>query len=697
MGMRSWAAALLAVALVMTGVTVPAQAASTAAQPTVVGNRLVDARTNTTFVPRGANWPGFEYACWQGWGYSGDTTGEAALMATWKINTVRIPLNEDCWLGLNGTPKGGTRTKEGYRTAVETFVTQLNAAGIVAVLDLHSSAPAGYVAQGQRAMPDGQSRDFWTSVATRFANNKSVMFDIFNEPYSRGSFQLSWDCWRNGGCQAPVEDDYTATLSGAKYSVVGMAELVGLVRAAGATQPVLLGGLNYSNDLSGWLANRPNDSQLVASWHNYPGQGCSTTCWNTTVTSVAAVVPIVTTEFGQTNGGNDYLVTFMDWADAHGIGYLPWAWWRVDPSESATNSLYALVGNDDKPKYPSGTALYAQLAKQPTPPTPSPSPSATPTKSPSPTPSPSPTKSPTPTPSPSPTSTPPTVSRVSGADRYATAVAISQAAFPGTAPVVFIATGANYPDALAAGPAAAEQGGPLLLTPGDALPASVTAELRRLKPAKIVVVGGTASVSTAVIAELKRLQPKTVRLSGDDRYATARAVVDYAFGTVDDVYIATGGAFPDALSASAAGPVVLVDGAGSLDSATSTLVKSLHPDAILVAGGSASVSSSILTSLRKIASTTRVSGADRYATSVAIAKQARTHAATVILATGEAFPDALAASAWAAKIGAPLITVPHNCVPAAALAAIRSFGAKKVVLVGGTASLSQRVAALTRC
>ena len=225
----------------------------------------------------------------------------------------------------------------------------------------------------------------------------------------------------------------------------------------------MLGGLDYSNDLRQWLASRPVDDQLVASWHNYPGQRChTTTCWNSEIVPVAAVVPVVAGEFGQTDGGSGFLTAFMDWADAHGVGYLPWAWWQVDASESVPNSRYALIDDAFAPKAPSGTAYHDHVAALPPP------------------------------------SSAITVSRVAGADRYATAVAISTVAFPVSAPVVYIASGVAFPDALSAGPAASRQGGPLLLTNPDVLPPSVRQEVQRLSPTKIVIVGGLAAVSAAV-------------------------------------------------------------------------------------------------------------------------------------------------------------------------------------------------------
>ena len=110
--------------------------------------------------------------------------------------------------------------------------------------------------------------------------------------------------------------------------------------------------------------------------------------------------------------------------------------------------------------------------------------------------------------------------RLSGGDRFATSVAIS-GEFAADVPVVYVATGLNYPDALSAAPAAAAQGGPLLLTEPGARPDGVLREIERLAPAKIVVVGGVAAVSTVVYGELAQLAPMVRRDSGADRYETS--------------------------------------------------------------------------------------------------------------------------------------------------------------------------------
>ena len=361
----------------------PAAASSAAAKlsaptPIVVGNLLLDSRSGTQFIPHGVNWPSFEYACAQGWGYSRDTAtaATAAAIAAWKANVVRVPLNQDCWLGTHSSPASDPenhRTAAGYRNAVAAFVTTLNAAGLVVILDLHSSTTGGPNIAGQRAMPDAASVTFWSSVAGAFAGNRSVLFDAFNEPYSRWNdataswtFDLTWSCWTAGGCHAPVEDDYTSTLSGTTYAAAGMAQIVIAIRAAGAHQPILLGGLDYANDLQGWLANRPNDDQLVASFHNYQGQRCSSaTCWNAEIAPVAAVVPVVTGEFGETDGAATFMTSYMTWADAHDVGYLAWAWWVLPDASAGT---LALLSNDNgTPRAPLGTALRTHLLAIPPP------------------------------------------------------------------------------------------------------------------------------------------------------------------------------------------------------------------------------------------------------------------------------------------------------------------------------------------
>ena len=193
----------------------------------------------------------------------------------------------------------------------------------------------------------------------------------------------------------------------------------------------------------------------------------------------------------------------------------------------------------------------------------------------------------------------PVVSRVSGADRYSTAVQVSQTAFPGTAPVVFVASGLGFADGLAAAAPAAKLGGPLFLTAQGSLPASVKAEIQRLQPSTIYIVGGTGSISDAVAAQLAPLAATVTRVAGADRFETARKVVDVAFPTMQKVYVASGMNFPDALSSAAAAgaaglPVILVNGTlPTLDATTTNYLTAHGANAFTLAGGTGSVSAGI--------------------------------------------------------------------------------------------------------
>lgn len=201
------------------------------------------------------------------------------------------------------------------------------------------------------------------------------------------------------------------------------------------------------------------------------------------------------------------------------------------------------------------------------------------------------------------------VERVAGADRFATAVALSQRFFPGPGPhVAYVATGFSFPDALAGGPAAhlnpvihGTAEGPMLLTNTGSLPGVTKAELQRLSPDTIYILGGTGAVSDTVEAELAAIAP-VVRLSGPDRYWTATNIaLETAPADVDVVYVATGLNFPDALAGGALAaiqnaPILLVD-TNTIPVATQFGLTTLQPKKIVVLGGSGVVSDAVAQAL----------------------------------------------------------------------------------------------------
>ncbi len=299
----------------------------------------------------------------------------------------------------------------------------------------------------------------------------------------------------------------------------------------------------------------------------------------------------------------------------------------------------------------------------------------------------------------------PAVTRIAGADRYGTAAAVATRFFaPGVA-TVYLATGLDYPDALAAGTAAATEDGPVLLTAPQALPTATKTALTTLRPGRIVVVGGTGAVSAAVIQELGAYTTgPVVRIAGANRFETAALLSQSRFPNgANTVFVATGRNFADALSGVppagiAAGPLLLVE-AGRIPGPTASELARLGPSRIVVLGGPGAISSTVASQLIAYATTVqRVAGADRYGTSAAVAAYLVPNTVpTVFLATGTTFPDALAAGAAGAMLGAPVILVSATCVGAEAALQIGRLAPANVVLLGGPNALSPAVAQLTNC
>ncbi|MFJ8895792.1 cell wall-binding repeat-containing protein [Leifsonia sp. NPDC102414] len=298
----------------------------------------------------------------------------------------------------------------------------------------------------------------------------------------------------------------------------------------------------------------------------------------------------------------------------------------------------------------------------------------------------------------------PSSSRVQGADRFDTSVAVSKAAYPAAGvPVVYIASGANFADAISAGPAAAAQKGPLLLANVGFVPASVLAEIKRLSPAKIVVVGGAAAIGDSVVATLKTVQPNTVRVAGYDRFETSRQLARYAFPAATGAYFASGVNFPDALSAAAAAavaaqPMLLVTGSAAVDAPTAAYLAGSKVKTATVIGGPSAVGTGFESSLQsRGVAATRIGGSDRFDTSHLINAAKFPTASTVYIAAGTTFPDALSGSTLAGATRSPLFVTPGWCVPRAIGNDIAKMKATRVVFIGGPSVLSGDATAFKPC
>jgi endoglucanase len=310
----------------------PSGGPSTVAQLRVSGNELVSA-SGQQVVLRGVGRSGTEYECVQGHGIFDGPSDQASVsaMRSRGINAVRVPLNEACWNGESYIKPAYAGAR--YRAAVAAYVRRLTASGMVAIVDLHwtdgaytgnTSACSSAQATCQKPMPDAaQAVPFWRSAARTFNGNGAVIFDLFNEPYPErangGNKAQGWRCWLHGGRDCV----------GIPYRVAGMQTLVDTVRSAGAGNVIMLGGLEWSNDLTGWLSHRPADPghNLAASWHSYNFNACSKrSCWAGQIGPVTAKVPVIAGEIGENDCAHVYIDSLMNWLNSRSASYLAWAW-----------------------------------------------------------------------------------------------------------------------------------------------------------------------------------------------------------------------------------------------------------------------------------------------------------------------------------------------------------------------------------
>ena len=161
---------------------------------------------------------------------------------------------------------------------------------------------------------------FWRSVADTYKPDypSGVLFDLFNEP-----FGISWSQWKNGDT-----------------TWAGMDDLIGAVRSTGATNWVVANGMEWGNDLSGWLAHRPVDpaGRLVAGAHVYCFNAyISVSCWDADYKPVAAQVPFLITEMGENDCAHAFVDRLFAWSDGN-------RWGRILTLDLQDNASYSCSG-----------------------------------------------------------------------------------------------------------------------------------------------------------------------------------------------------------------------------------------------------------------------------------------------------------------------------------------------------------------
>jgi endoglucanase len=388
--MRSAARVSAVLCLTAATVSAPASSASAASELAplhVEGNRLVDP-SGRPVVLRGVNRSGTEYMCAEDLGIADGPIDQASIAAMrgWRANAVRIPLNEHCWLGVDDGAPTPAYVGEAYRQTIESYARLLVANGLYAIIDLHWSAPEGQNADRVRPMPNtSYSEEFWTSVADRFKNDGRVVFDLFNEPVPNNNqndatddaARRSWECWRDGGvasCDATLSVGPPSSGMSASQTV-GMQSLVNAVRATGATNVILLGGIQWANTLwssatQNWLAYRPADplANIAAAVHVYPDTWCVVaSCYEREIAPIAARVPVVAGELGIAGCDpviTSWLNTLMSWLDEKNSGYLAWTWDTPHSGHDPCAVIKLLLSYDGTPT-PYGQIVRNHFAGRP--------------------------------------------------------------------------------------------------------------------------------------------------------------------------------------------------------------------------------------------------------------------------------------------------------------------------------------------
>lgn len=283
------------------------------------------------------------------------------------------------------------------------------------------------------------------------------------------------------------------------------------------------------------------------------------------------------------------------------------------------------------------------------------------------------------------------VTRISGGNRYQTAANVSNQKF-GKSKTVVLASGENWPDALAGTALAGVEGAPILLTAARRLHPDTKAELINLGAEKVIIVGGETVIPAAVADELKAMGLTVDRKEGLKREDTAVAA---AKGMTSKTAIIANGYenFADALSAGAYagmnGMPILFVRQNSVPAGTLEGLKALGIENVIIAGGTSAVSAKVQSELAAY-NPTRIYGEDREETSLAFAEKFADNK-EVIIANGYDYADALAGAALGAKIGAPVVLVNTNSMKTVVKEFIEENADKNHTVIGGTSAVSNNV------
>ncbi|WP_209121663.1 cell wall-binding repeat-containing protein [Alkalihalobacillus sp. BA299] len=290
---------------------------------------------------------------------------------------------------------------------------------------------------------------------------------------------------------------------------------------------------------------------------------------------------------------------------------------------------------------------------------------------------------------------------LSGQNRYETSVVISQHGWANGSEAVILGRGDMAIDALTGSVLAKKHQSPLLLTQSDRLPREVEQEIDRLKPKTIYITGGTSAVSSQIENQLKQKGYSVVRINGDSRYDTSVEIAKQLNNNEELILTSGSENSPDALSVAPYAGLsqipILFTQKDKLPTSVLQYINDKKINKVTIIGGEAAISNQVLDQLKQngVTSIERVSGPNRYETSVEIANRYRDvyHSGQVFVASGESFIDALPASPLAAMSNAPIILTGKNSIPAAVQGWLteKDDRISQVAVLGGTGVISTAV------
>lgn len=284
------------------------------------------------------------------------------------------------------------------------------------------------------------------------------------------------------------------------------------------------------------------------------------------------------------------------------------------------------------------------------------------------------------------------ITRIAGLDRFSTANSVAVQGWAAGANTVVIANGYSFADALAATPLAFKYNAPVLLTEADKLTASTMEEIKRLKPKRLVIIGGTGVISQSVQDSLSTRygSENVLRYAGKDRYGTAQAIAAALGATGQAVVVSGGNAnFADALAISSYaayhGIPILFCEKNMIPESTAKALTDQAVRSTLIVGGTGAVSDQVMTMLPEA---TRYGGKDRYETAVILAKELQMNLSRIFVATGEDFPDALVTGAYAAQTLSPVLMVDQG-IPASVSGFLRTnhTAIDSITAIGGEGAI----------